>query len=649
MRAGETATIDLTLHNYRLPPQQLSLSVPQAASGWKATILGGGQPVSAAMVGPDGNEKLQLRLEPPTGAGPGNYHFLVAARGDSGELRLPITLTIGQELPAKLKLSTNFPALRGTATTAFKFTVTVANDSGRDATINFTADAPKNFQVTFTEAYGSQQITSIPIGAGKSKDIDASVALPRDTAAGDYKLVMHAKSDAASADLPLGITIFGQPRLSLSGEGGRLSGEAYAGKASPLTVVVRNDGTEAARDIELGATAPDGWKTSFDPKDVAILAAGKSQSVQVTFTPSDARDRRRLPGDDPRQRRGWPVPIGRFSHHRLDLDPLGHGRHRGHRHRPSGGRLCRRPLRPPLGGRDGARRVVSRRRADQALRRGARRRSYRPRGRRRRDRRHPRPQRLRQDDDDSDAAGADRANQGRAEVAGFDPLREPLEVKRRVGYLPDTVGFYDGLSARDNLAYTGRLAGLPRREIDDRFERAMIRVGLPDAGRERVATFSRGMRQRLGLAEVLMKEPQIAILDEPTATLDPHSTNEFLAMVRGLKADGTTVLLSSHHLDQVQSVCDRVALFNRGRIALAGSVTELAQQVLGGGMSSMSRLAGPGWPTVSRHMAEVVRVQVLGPELYRVDCDARPARRDCPRTGIDLGADRLALCRAQSR
>jgi uncharacterized membrane protein len=196
-------------------------------------------------------------------------------------------LTIGQQLPAKLKLSTNFPALRGTAATSFKFTVTVANDSGRDATINFTADAPKNFQVTFTEAYGSQEITSIPIDAGKSKDIDASVALPRDTPAGDYKLVMHARSAAASADLPLGITIFGQPRLSLSGEGGRLSGEAYAGKASPLTVVVRNDGSEAARDVELSATAPDGWKTSFDPKDIALLAAGKSQSVQVTLTPSE--------------------------------------------------------------------------------------------------------------------------------------------------------------------------------------------------------------------------------------------------------------------------------------------------------------------------------------------------------------------------
>jgi ABC-2 type transport system ATP-binding protein len=216
--------------------------------------------------------------------------------------------------------------------------------------------------------------------------------------------------------------------------------------------------------------------------------------------------------------------------------------------------------------------------------------------------------------------GLTEPTEGRAEVAGFDPLRAPLEVKRRVGYLPDSVGFYDSLSARDNLAYTGRLAGLARREIDERFEKAMIRVGLPDVGRERVATFSRGMRQRLGLAEILMKNPQIAILDEPTATLDPHSTHEFLAMIRAFKGDGTTVLLSSHHLDQVQSVCDRVALFNRGRIALAGSVTELAQQVLGGGHVIDVEVGGPGVAERLQRLAGVVRVQMLGPELYRVDC-----------------------------
>src|SRR6202035_6134344 len=131
--------------------------------------------------------------------------------------------------------------------------------------------APKNFQVTFTEAYGTQQLTSIPIEAGKSKDIEASVALPRDTPAGDYKLALHAKSEAASADLDVSIAIVGQARLALSGEGGRLSGEAYAGQDSQLTVVAKNDGSEAARGGELSGTGPEGWEGSFDPKELPEL------------------------------------------------------------------------------------------------------------------------------------------------------------------------------------------------------------------------------------------------------------------------------------------------------------------------------------------------------------------------------------------
>src|SRR6266849_2255286 len=210
---------------------------------------------------------------------------------------------------------------------------------------------------------------------------------------------------------------------------------------------------------------------------------------------------------------------------------------------------------------------------------------------------------------------------GHAEVAGYDPLRAPLEVKRRVGYLPDQVGFYDNLSARDNLAYTGRLAGLSRTEIDERFTAAIDRVGLGDVGRARVATFSQGMRQRLGLAEILMKRPSVAILDEPTTALDPHSTQEFLDMIRRLKADGTAVLLSSHHLDQVQSVCDRVALFNRGRIVLSGTVTDLAQRVLGGGHVIDVEVRGIGTRERLAAMPGVARVQVLGPQLYRVDCE----------------------------
>jgi len=286
VKAGETATIDLSVHNYKLPPQELTVSVPDIAAGWKATILGGGQPVAAVEVAPDSDERLQLRLEPPSGAGPGDYHFTVEAKGGNQDQKLPITVTVGQEVPAKLKLTTSFPDMRGTVTTSFKYKVSVTNDSGRDTTLNLSADAPKNFQVTFTEAFGSQQLTSIPIEAGKSKDIDVALTIPHETPAGDYKLSVHAKTDQASADLPLTLTIIGQPRLALAGEGGRLSGEAYAGQDGELTVVLRNDGSEAARDIELSATAPEGWKSSFEPKSIPSLAAGATQNVKVTLTPS---------------------------------------------------------------------------------------------------------------------------------------------------------------------------------------------------------------------------------------------------------------------------------------------------------------------------------------------------------------------------
>ncbi len=348
VRAGETTTIDLSLRNFGSPPQSFALSAPQVADGWKATILGGGQPIEQATVAPDSEEKLQLRLEPPAAAGPGDYRFLVEARGPGSELKLPITLTIGKELPAKLKLTTNFPALRGTATTAFKFKVTVANDSGREATINFSATAPKNFQLTFTEAYGSQQLTSIPIEAGKSKDIEASVALPRDTPAGDYKLVLHAKSEAASADLDLAVTILGQPRLALAGEGGRLSGEAYAGKPSPL------DRRRAQRRQRGGARCRAQRHRARGLEDeLRAEAAGRARRRQVAIGPGHddpvrARHRRRLSDDDPRQCDRRPVGIGEFPHHRPDLDPVGRGRDRRHRRGAPGRRLRGRPLRPAL-------------------------------------------------------------------------------------------------------------------------------------------------------------------------------------------------------------------------------------------------------------------------------------------------------------
>ncbi|HWG03635.1 MAG TPA: ABC transporter ATP-binding protein, partial [Beijerinckiaceae bacterium] len=185
---------------------------------------------------------------------------------------------------------------------------------------------------------------------------------------------------------------------------------------------------------------------------------------------------------------------------------------------------------------------------------------------------------------------------GQARVGGFDPLRQPLEVKRIVGYMPDSVGFYDNLSGIANLRYTAQLAGIPPREIDARIDSALQRVRLEDAGSKPVGAYSHGMRQRLAVAEILMKQARVAILDEPTSGLDPQSTHEFLDLVRSLKSEGMTILLSSHMLDLVQSICDRVALFNNGRIGLSGNVLDLMRDVLGGSHIIQVEAVGSGLP-----------------------------------------------------
>jgi ABC-2 type transport system ATP-binding protein len=178
--------------------------------------------------------------------------------------------------------------------------------------------------------------------------------------------------------------------------------------------------------------------------------------------------------------------------------------------------------------------------------------------------------------------GLTEPTQGYIRILGKDPLRQPLEVKRDVGYLPDTVGFYETMTGRENLAYMARLAAIPRPLVDDRINGALGTVHLLEVADRPVATYSRGMRQRLGIAELLMRNCRIAILDEPTSGLDPQSTQELLDLIQKLSRSGMTILLSSHMLDVVQTVCHRIALFNKGRIGFIGTIEELASRIGGG-------------------------------------------------------------------
>ena len=171
---------------------------------------------------------------------------------------------------------------------------------------------------------------------------------------------------------------------------------------------------------------------------------------------------------------------------------------------------------------------------------------------------------------------------GKVRVCGFNPAREPLRVKEKVGYLPENVGFYDDMDARQNLRYVARLNRIDDEVAERRIEELLGVVGLLEEASKRVGLYSKGMRQRLGIAEVLIKEPKIAFLDEPTIGLDPDGTNRMLDLVHSLsRQKNITVFLSSHLLDQVQRICDRVGIMIKGHLVAMGPIQELAKEKLG--------------------------------------------------------------------
>jgi len=172
---------------------------------------------------------------------------------------------------------------------------------------------------------------------------------------------------------------------------------------------------------------------------------------------------------------------------------------------------------------------------------------------------------------------------GRASVCGFDPTHEPLEVKRRVGYLPENPGFYEDLSARENLLYMARLNRIPEDEASRRTSEVLEQVGLSEDGRRLVREYSRGMKQRLGIAEVLVKNPSAVILDEPTLGIDPDGAIQVLELIKGLNREHRlTVMLSSHQLQQVQQICNRVGIIVKGRLIVQGEMDELGRAILKG-------------------------------------------------------------------
>ena len=288
IQPGTTTTVTVKLQNIGLAPERYQLSVSGVPQGWTATVLGGGQPVAAAMPATDASVSFDLRLDVPANASADATQTLtVEAKGTSNNVSLPVAVSLAKELPAKLKVDTALPALRGTSKSSFEYQLTIKNDAGRNLLVSLAAAAPKNFETSFTEAYGSQELSSVSIEAGKSKDVKLKVRLPSNVDAGSFPVAATVSAEGASAKTNVSLDIVGQPRLSLSGRDGLVSARAEAGKQASVPILITNTGSAPADEVELSSNAPSGWKIEFEPKTVAKIEPNKDFEVTALITPTE--------------------------------------------------------------------------------------------------------------------------------------------------------------------------------------------------------------------------------------------------------------------------------------------------------------------------------------------------------------------------
>lgn len=281
---GESASIPLKLE-VTGQPQTVQLSMKEVPEGWVATFRGGGKIVNAVYVEPDNQASVDLRLEQPANAPSGKHHFVVLASGENLKAELSLDLIIREKLPPKLTFSTELPELQGTPSGTFRYTVTLKNEGDEDLNVSLQAQSPASMLVRFK--LSGQEVTSLPLSAGESKSLSIEAQPLQELTAGKYPITIQAQSGETQASLNLTARVTGQASISITTPDGRLSGQANAGKDTPLKIVVTNTGTDAARGVKLTSTEPSGWSVTLNPKEIAEIPAGQQAEVVATIRPAE--------------------------------------------------------------------------------------------------------------------------------------------------------------------------------------------------------------------------------------------------------------------------------------------------------------------------------------------------------------------------
>ncbi len=281
---GETINVPLTLRG-GTKPQVVELETVKVPDGWTVTFRGGGKIVKSAFVEPDVDTDVDLRLEQPKEVQPGEYTFTLRAKGEGEQSELTIKITIQEKTPPSISLDCDLPTLRGSPTQTFRYDVNLKNDGSDELSVNLSAEVDPRFQVKFR--LSGQEITNLPLPSKDTKRLSVEVQPISNVSAGNYPIKIIAEGTEARAELDLVAEVTGQAEISITAPDGRLSGQAYAGRDSSLKVIVRNNGSAPARNVQLSSSEPSGWSVSFDPQTIEQIPAGEQFEVNATIRPSE--------------------------------------------------------------------------------------------------------------------------------------------------------------------------------------------------------------------------------------------------------------------------------------------------------------------------------------------------------------------------
>lgn len=281
---GETVNIPLILRG-GTKPQLVQLETVKAPEGWTVTFRGGGKIVKSAFVDPEEDTDVDLRLEQPRDVQPGEYTFTLRAKGEGEQSELTIQITIQEKTPPSISLTSDLPTLRGSPTQTFRYDVNLKNDGSDELSVNLSAEVNPQFQVKFR--LSGQEITSLPLPSKDIKRLSVEVQPISNVSAGSYPIRLIAEGPNARAELELVAEVTGQAEISITAPDGRLSGQAYAGRDSSLKVIVRNNGSAPARNVQLSSSEPSGWTVSFDLQTIEQIPAGEQVEVNTTIRPSE--------------------------------------------------------------------------------------------------------------------------------------------------------------------------------------------------------------------------------------------------------------------------------------------------------------------------------------------------------------------------